>query len=69
MDKIFVLIGEIEGDYNDSYQRPREVLLASYSKESLENKKEEEQKAAKERKYEFIEFCIEEIDIVKTDSE
>lgn len=65
MDKIFVLIGEMEGDYDDFYQRPREVLLASYSKEILENKKEEEQEAAKKRGYEFIEFCIEEIDIVK----
>jgi hypothetical protein len=32
---MFVLIGELEGDYDDFYERPVEVIACSDSKEKL----------------------------------
>jgi len=39
-DIIYILIGEEEGDYRDQYQRYREVVDVSFSKETLEDKLE-----------------------------
>ena len=58
---MLVLIGELEGDYDDFYQRPRESLAVSMSREALE-REIGTMKADSDNKY--VEFEIEEVPLV-----
>ena len=62
---MFVLIGEYKGDYDDFYQRYREAVAVSSSKELLEEyqAKLESRTAprAEDNEHEYVEFAIEEV--------
>lgn len=57
-ESVYVLIGEYEGDYDDFYERPTEVLTVSNSKQVLEERK-------KLYKDTYIDFIIAKVPLLK----
>lgn len=65
MKKVFVLIGEHEGDYGDFYQRHREAVAVSHSAETLATYRDE--LVGEEGRPLFFEYEIEEVPLVEGD--
>lgn len=56
--QMFVLIGELKGDYDDFYQRYRDVLAVSTDKQALEEFRDSSDQEG------YVEYAIEEVPVI-----
>jgi len=56
--KLYVLIGEYKGDYDDFYERPTESIAASKNLKKVEKQKE----ILNSEGHDFVDFRVEEVE-------